>query len=466
MPVTTIKKYQIDYTGTNAITNTEIAAAAAIATTKLADGAEFFKRDGSVTATGNHNQGGFRITNLGDGVAATDAVTVQQLQNAQLGIDYKESVRAATTANIALTGTQTVDGVVLVAGNRILVKDQTTGSANGIYVVAAGAWTRATDADSSADVTSGMITYVEEGTTNGQSQWVLSNSGAIVLNTTALVFVQFSGAGQITAGAGMTKNGNTLDVVTASTSRIVVNANDIDLATTGVAASTYRSVTVDVYGRVTAGTNPTTLAGYGITDAQGLDADLTAIAGVSTTGILVRTGAGTATTRTLSTASSARITVTNGDGVSGNPTLDLATTVTAGTAMKITYDVYGRVTAGATASLSDLSNVVLTTPTNGQLLQYNGTNWVNASLNTVVSSAYVTRETPSGTINGTNAIFVLANNPVTGQESVYVNGVLQNGASNDYSIQYNTPANQATITFQAGAVPPTGSVILVNYFKA
>jgi hypothetical protein len=87
------------------------------------------------------------------------------------------------------------------------------------------------------------------------------------LGTTSITFVQFSGAGQVSAGAGLTRTGNTLDVVTASSARIVVNADSIDLATTGVGAGTYRSVTVDTYGRVTGGTNPTTLSGYGITDA-------------------------------------------------------------------------------------------------------------------------------------------------------------------------------------------------------
>src|SRR5690606_35394872 len=112
--------------------------------------------------------------------------------------------------------------------------------------------------------------------------------------------------------------------------------------------------------RVTSVTTPTTLSGYGITDAQPLDPDLTAIAALSTNGIVTRTASNTYTTRTISTASASRITVSNGNGVSGNPTLDLATTVTAGTAMKITFDVYGRVTAGATADLDDLSDVVIT----------------------------------------------------------------------------------------------------------
>lgn len=458
-----IRKYQIAYAGTDAITNAEISSTAAIATTKLADGASFFWKDGSVAATGNFDLGGFRVTNMADGTGASDAVTLQQLQSFAMGLrDFKDSVRVATTANITLSGVQTIDGITLVAGNRVLVKDQTTASANGIYVVASGAWSRSSDTDATGEITPGMLVYIEEGTLNGTSQWVCNNTGTITLGTTAITFAQYSGASLINAGAGLTKTGNTLNVGTASTSRIVVNADDIDLATTGVSAGTYKSVTVDVYGRVTAGTNPTTLAGYGITDAQPLDSDLTALAALSTTGIVTRTASNTFTTRTITTASSARITVTNGDGVSGNPTLDLATTVTAGTnKTKVTYDAYGRITSGTDAALNDLSDVVITTPSTGQLLQYNGTSWVNITMSTLVSSAYVTRETPTGTVNGTNAVFTLANTPVTGTDCIYVNGVLQTeGAGADYTISTNT------ITFVAGRIPPTGSDIRANYFKA
>lgn len=107
------------------------------------------------------------------------------------GVDAKDSVRAATTGNITLSGTQTIDGVALAAGDRVLVKDQTTGSANGIYVVAAGAWSRAADADSSAEVTAGMFVFVTEGTTNGDSGWILTTNDAITLGTTALTFARF-----------------------------------------------------------------------------------------------------------------------------------------------------------------------------------------------------------------------------------------------------------------------------------
>jgi len=203
------------------------------------------------------------------------------------GLDVKDSVRAATTADIdlssALVNGAVVDGVTLATGDRVLVKAQSTASQNGIYVVvASGAASRAVDANADADVTAGMFTFVEEGTANADSGWVLTTNGPITLGSTNLSFTQFSGAGQVSAGAGLSKTGNTLDVGTADVNRIVVNADNIDLATTGVTASTYKSVTVDVYGRVTAGTNPTSLSGYGITDAQGLDATLTALAGLST----------------------------------------------------------------------------------------------------------------------------------------------------------------------------------------
>ena len=188
---------------------------------------------------------------------ATTAFVQTAVDTARMGLDVKESVRVATTANITLSGAQTIDGVSVVAGNRVLVKDQGTASQNGIYVCAAGAWSRATDADSDAEVTAGMFTFVTEGTTNADSGWVLSTNDAITVGTTALTFTQFSGAGQIDAGAGLTKSGSTLNVVTANSGRIVVNADNIDLATvtqtdtSGTAGINFvQSITKDSYGRV------------------------------------------------------------------------------------------------------------------------------------------------------------------------------------------------------------------------
>jgi hypothetical protein len=198
-----------------------------------------------------------KITNLAAPTSDNDAATKAYVDAARMGLDVKQSVRVATTASITLSGTQTIDNVSVIAGDRVLVKNQSTASENGIYVVAAGSWSRASDADSSSEVTAGMFTFVSEGTANADSGWVLTTNDEIVLDTTSLAFAQFSGAGQITAGAGLTKNGSTLDVG-GTTGRIVVNADSIDLDTVsqtdgnGSSGTSFvQSVTRDSYGRVT-----------------------------------------------------------------------------------------------------------------------------------------------------------------------------------------------------------------------
>lgn len=103
-------------------------------------------------------------------------------------LDNKQSVRAATTANITLSGLRTVDGVVLAAGDRVLVKNQTEGQENGLYVVAAGVWSRTSDADTSSEVTPGLVVAVEQGTTQADTIWQVITDAPIVLGTTALTF--------------------------------------------------------------------------------------------------------------------------------------------------------------------------------------------------------------------------------------------------------------------------------------
>ena len=207
-----------------------------------------------------------KITGLADPTDAQDAATKAYVDAARSGLDVKASVRAATTGNITLSGTQTIDDVALVAGNRVLVKNQSIAADNGIYVVASGSWSRSDDANSDAEVTPGMFTFVEEGTANADSGWVLTNNATVNLGITGLAFSQFSGAGQITAGAGLTKTGNVIDVGGTS-NRITVNADSIDIASTYVGQTS-----ITTLGTVTSGTwNATTVGvaygGTGLTSA-------------------------------------------------------------------------------------------------------------------------------------------------------------------------------------------------------
>ena len=223
---------------------------------------------------------GNRLTGLADPIGDQDAATKAYVDATAVGLDVKDSARVATTEDITLSGVQTIDGVGVLAGDRVLVKNQTDKTENGVYdVVSGGAWTRSEDAVQD-ELTSGSFVFIEEGSVNGSAGFVVSTANPITIGSDDIEFSQFSGAGQITAGSGMTKSGNTLDVNTASSDRIVINANNIDLATHGT-AGTYNGLTVDAYGRATSFSTPTTLAGYSITDAQPLNATLTLISALS-----------------------------------------------------------------------------------------------------------------------------------------------------------------------------------------
>ena len=171
-----------------------------------------------------------RITDLADPINPQDAATKAYVDARSAGLDPKQSVRAATTANITLSNTQTIDGVALVVGDRVLVKNQTTASENGVYVVANGAWSRAADFDEPMEVTAGVFFFVEEGTVAADSGFVVTTNNPIVLGTDALNFVQFSGAGQIVAGSGLSKSGNELTVNVAN--GIEISSDNVQLAST------------------------------------------------------------------------------------------------------------------------------------------------------------------------------------------------------------------------------------------
>lgn len=192
--------------------------------------------------------------------AATKAYVDQALYGLS-NISAKDPVAVATATDITLAGLQLIDGYQLVAGDRVLVKSQNTASQNGVYIASSGTWLRSTDLNSSAEMQTGVYMPVLYGNTFAAYSFVLTTPAPITLDITPLTFGVFLSAPQVTAGDGLYKTFSRLDIGTASSSRIVVNADNIDLATTGVTAGTYNTVAVDAYGRVTTGLNTAYLTG-------------------------------------------------------------------------------------------------------------------------------------------------------------------------------------------------------------
>lgn len=201
------------------------------------------------------------ITNLATPSAATDAATKAYVDGVAQGLDVKNSVRAATVVAGTLASSfengDTIDGVVLATGDRILIKNQATASENGIYTVnASGAPTRATDFDSSAEVTSGAFVFVAEGTVNADTGWVLTTNDAITLGTTGLTFTQFSGAGTFIEGTGIDISGTTIAIDTANGYGVRKYATDIGDGSTTAIVITHNLNTRDISITVRDNTTP------------------------------------------------------------------------------------------------------------------------------------------------------------------------------------------------------------------
>jgi len=171
-----------------------------------------------------------KITNLATPTADTDAASKSYVDSVAEGLDVKESVKVATTANITLSGTQTIDGVAVSADERVLVKDQTSGSQNGLYLCKAGTWARTDDLPAGDDA-AGMFTFVEQGTDNGDKGFVCtSNKGSAAVGTNSLAYSQFSSSGDVTAGAGLQKVGNVIAIKGITNGGILLNGNGVGLS--------------------------------------------------------------------------------------------------------------------------------------------------------------------------------------------------------------------------------------------
>jgi hypothetical protein len=314
-------------------------------------------------------------------VNPTDATNKSYVDNFVAGISWKEPVLCTTTENITLSGTQTIDGVAVVAGDRVLVKNQSTASNNGIYVVAAGSWTRAVGADDYAEY-EGAVVFVISGTGNAGTTWYCSAQPGGTLGVTALNWFALSVSLTYTAGTGLTLAGT-----------------QFSITNTGVSAATYGSATtvpvlaVNAQGQLTSVTNTAiAINGNQITSGTIGSSYLSG----SYTGI---TGVGTLTDLTVTNAIVASIT--------GNA----ATATTAGSATTATTAT--NIAGGASGSIpyqtGSGATALLAKGTDGQILALASglPAWIDNQTGTVTSvsgTGTVSGISLSGTVTSTGSL--------------------------------------------------------------
>jgi hypothetical protein len=325
----------------------------------------------------------------------TDIVNKQYVDYFAAGLSWKAPALTATSANITLSGLQTINGVTLVAGDVVLVKNQTNAAENGIYVASATAWTYSVGGDTWSEYV-GAIIFVTSGSLNGTAWYCTAQPGG-TLGVTDMNWSNFSVASTYTAGTGLTLIGT-----------------QFSITNTGVSAATYGSATasavivVNAQGQITSASSSTITPAVGSITGLGTGVATALAAGVTGSGNIVLATSPSLVTPLLGT-------VTSGDFSSGTftwPTFNQSTTGNAATATNL---------AGGTAGVLPYQSAANTTTflsvgTNGQILTLAGgvPTWANAPASGVTSVA------TAGTVNG----ITLTGGPITSTGTITLGGTL------------------------------------------